>query len=175
MFDLAEPDMQRPHRKTVWLKWSGGLFFAALLFAGVFWHTHRHPSEIGTLVELECSHQGGNNPSDHSWTLKVDATGTGTLVEDRIAKRISAPREILEFQRALPTSRLWDLPSEIGGAVPDGAINTMRIKTTTLDQTIALGYVPPDDRWESAVLRAERLWQLAENVTKAPNSTAKKK
>ncbi len=167
--------MQKSNRKTLWLKGLGGLLVATLLAAGVFWWTHRCPSDVGTLVELECSHKGGNSSNDHSWTLKVDATGAGTLVEERIARPISAPREILEFQRALLESRLCDLPSEIGGAVVDGGWNTMRIKTTTLDKTIALGYVPPDDRWDSAVLRAEKLWQLAENLAKVPNSTAGKK
>ncbi len=167
--------MQKSNRKTLWLKGLGCVLVSTLLAAGVFWWTHRCPSDVGTLVELECSHTGGNNSSDHSWTLKVDATGAGTLLEERIARPIFAPRELLEFQRALLESRLCDLPSEIGGAVVDGGRNTMRIKTTTPDKAIALGYVPPDDRWDSAVLRAEKLWQLAENLTKAPNSTAGKK
>ncbi|HET6327276.1 MAG TPA: hypothetical protein VFG04_21520 [Planctomycetaceae bacterium] len=167
--------MHKSKRKTVLLKSLGGLLVATLLVAGVFWWTHRCPSDVGALVDLECSHERGNNPSDHSWTLKVDAAGKGTLVQERITRQISAPREILAFERALPDSRLCDLPSEIGGQVLDGARNTMRIKTTALDKTIALGYVPPDDPWDSAVLRAEKLWQLAENLTKGPNSTAGKK
>jgi hypothetical protein len=165
-----------PSGKTARLKWSCALALAILCIAAVYWWWHLCPSDVGTLVELECTHEPGNATGDYSWTLKVDAKGNGTDVVDKKNPRsISAAHGIREFQKALADSRLCELPSEIGGRVVDGGWGVMRIKTTTLEKTITLGYVQPDDRWNSEVLRAEKLWQLAENLRKEPTPIPGKK
>jgi hypothetical protein len=105
------------NRKTSRLRWSLGAVVAILLATGILWWTRRCPSDAGMLIELECSHHGGNATNDFDWNLRVDATGKGTIaVQSKSAHSISMPQAIQDFQSALADSRLCDLPSEIGGA-----------------------------------------------------------
>lgn len=143
---------------------------------GIAWWWQRCPSDPGLFVELECRHESGNLTGDVSWTLKVDSLGNGTVETwAGISRRsFSAPSLVQEFQRAITEYRPCELPNKIGDPVADSPWDVMRIKTTTFEKTIEMGYVQPDDRFNRDMLCAERLWQLADGFVKGPQSVPSK-
>jgi len=146
-------DDQPKRKQRRWVIISLG---AALLVCvgGIGWWWHRCPCDPGLFVELECRHESGNLTGDVPWTLKVDSLGNGIIVTwprspgSGTRRSFSAPNQVREFQTAIAECRLCELANQIGDRVVDGAWDVMRIKTTTFEKTIEMGYVQPDDRFK---------------------------
>jgi hypothetical protein len=122
-----------------------------LASAGLFLlqrHTNskRILTDLGTILSVECWHEGGNATDDAQWSLTLDAQGNGSLAKSRRPPiRVSVPKAIPELTKAIRACRLSELPSRVGYTTVDHSANSLRIRTTTLDKTITIDFVPAGD------------------------------
>jgi hypothetical protein len=156
--------------KRAWVKWTAAAVVAIVLGGTLVWWMRRCPADLGTLVEITCSHQPGNLTGDYSWELTVAADGKGTMVTNHVPRTISAPKIMQEFKETLDKLRLCDLPAQIGDPVVDGSWDLMTIKMTHFEKTIGFGYVAPGRELDRDIVEAQKLWVLAKKVARGPTA-----
>ncbi len=152
--------------KRASVKWMAAAVVAILLGGTLVWWMRRCPADLGTLVEITCSHQSGNVTGDYPWELTVAADGKGTLVAKGMPRTISAPKIMQEFKETLDKLRLCDLPAQIGDPVVDGSWDLMTIKMTHFEKTVGFGFVQPDHRLDHEIVDAQKLWLLAQKAAR---------
>jgi hypothetical protein len=126
------------------------LAIVAIALAGWFWltrHTNAEPilTDAGPILSVECR-QGGAHLTNGEWSLTLDAQGNGFFAKWWNSPiKVSLPKVIPELTKAIRACRLSELPSQVGYKTVDHGVSTMRIKTTNLDKTITIDFVPPSD------------------------------
>jgi hypothetical protein len=158
--------------KRAWVKWTAAAVVAILLGCTLAWWMRRCPADLGTLVEITCSHQPGNVTGDFSWELTIAADGKGSMVTNQVPRNIFAPKIMQEFQATLAKLRLCDLPAQIGDPVADGSWDLMTIKMTHFEKTIGFGYMAPDRDLDPDLVEAQKLWLLAKRVARSPTASS---
>ena len=138
-----------------------------ILGAAVLWYWRRCPAEPGRILQVECSHEGGMLANDFWWNLALDAKGNGRLIISPGSTRekrlpIAVPKTITQLQKAVDQWPLCNLPSNIGGAVPDESTDRMRIKTENIDKTITIQFVDPRNA-DDDVRRIYGLWKVIQD------------
>ncbi len=156
--------------KRFWVKWTAAAVVAILLAGTIVWWMRHCPADLGTLVEITCSHQPGNMTGDYSWEMTVAADGNGTLVAKDVSRTIFAGKIMQEFKETLDTLRLCDLPAQIGDPVVDGSWDLMTIKMAHFEKTIDFGYVAPDRQLDRDVVEAQKLRLLVRRVARSATS-----
>ena len=133
---------------------------AILAVAAVAWFWLRCPSDPGTILNVQCTHERGSM-SATAWILQLDGQGNGNLSIRGRRYVISSPQGIAQLQAVLPECRICDIPSDMGFDDVDHKVDRLRITTTTLDKSFTVQTVPRDEM-DVNYHRFERMWKIVE-------------
>jgi len=113
--------------------------------------------------------------SGRSWELEIDGeTRVGHLrVNSRpqvIERELHlSEEEMRRLREAVVQSRLFELPAEIGNAVPDGSTRTITVATENRQKAMVIRFIAPE-KVDRDTRSALELWMVVRSIFEEPEA-----